>query len=1206
MLGKIMRFEFLGRMQKVSTHVFFLLLTAIGYIAVLRSSGPLRLLRIKPGELTPLNSPYILFFLINITTTLGILITAAYFGKAAHRDFKYHTHELLFSLPVKKRDYVTGRFCGAVLSTLFVFSGVGLGAWLASLFPAWNADRIVHVPIWAYLQPYLIAVFPNIILVGTLSFLLILSTRKFFPVYAGLTGLLFLYIMAASLGNTHQFFAASLLDPFGLIGSQSIYMYWNVAQKNSLLIPLEAGFLINRLIWMGAAIFFLAVTFIKFKASAFIEDQKGTKRKPGPNGLLEQDSWIPDQIRSRPDLNFNPSVRLKQMLFTTWKDFSGLMHNVYFLVILGLGFLMTLVLGFRNVGLIRGTPSLPVTSQVLDVYRVPVYLFSLLVILFSSGELIWKERNKGVSPISDSLPIPEWVFFLGKWGAMMLVHVVIASITLLSSLGTQIMQGYYRFEIPLYLIELFGVRWVYFSLLSVFALFIQVIVNRRFPAYILSLLLVDDLMPSLGLQHHLWRFGSSPWHTYTEMNGYGPFVKPLIAFNAYWAAFSLILIIFSLLFWVRGYDRGIKHRLKQLRQRFNRTKGTVLFLSLASCLFLGGFIIYNTSFLNRFETTGDRDRMCAEYEKQYKHLDALPQPKIISLNTHIDLYPKKRRLRVRGTMSLANRSDSPIKDIIVHIPRDAEIHNLGWEKSSTVTFEDPRFGLIHVTLADALPAGEVTRMMFDLEFAEKGFPNHSRPETWSLPQTALVRNGSFFYNFHIMPFIGYDPYFQFELEGRSKRKKYGLPPKRDIPELEDSQARRYMPMGKDSEWIDFEAVLSTSPDQIMITSGDLIRTWTENERRYFHYKSQGQILKHLAFLSARYEVKREKWRNVDIEIYYHKSHGTNIGLMMEAAIHSLKVFTEKFGPYQFNYLRVVEFPRYKIEAEGFPGVIPISEGYGFIAHFAQDRVEYAYRVMAHEVGHMWWGHQVLGAWMEGVFLMSETMAQYSALLVIDQKYEKKLIDDYIRREMDRYLRGRSRESTEEVPLIKTNMDSIHVHYAKGFCVMNALRNYIGEEALNKALRRYIDDTKFQTAPFTISTEFLDYLRPAVPENLRYILRDWFENITYYEARILEAACQMEESGRCRIKISFDIKKIRTDGMGNETEVPLHDLIPLGLYSKEGEELYYEKHWIHSGTGTIEITMDRKPAAAVLDPHFLLIDKNSSDNRYRLSESGSGT
>jgi len=1205
MFLEMLKFELKSRLSKVSSWLCFLLLGAVGYVAVLRGSGPLRLLRIPPGEDVPLNAPYILSFLVNVTAALGILISAGFFAKAAHRDFKWRTHELMFSLPLKKGDYIAGRFCGALLGGLTVFSAIGLGSFLAAMFPAWNADRMARVPIAAYVQPYLTGMLPTLVLVGALSFFLVLRTRKFFPLYAGVTGLLVLHLVAVSLGNARHFTAASQVDPFGLISSQHMSMYWNVAQKSELLVPLAGSHLVNRLGWTAAALLLLTFTWARFRMSAL---PGGAKKRPGlraSRDRVEPWSWTPFQAAEKPARSFVFSARLRQTAWTLWTDFRGLTRSVYFLAILALGSGLVFVFGFSNVGLVRGTQSLPVTSQVLDVTRTPFYLFSLLVILFASGELVWRERNARLSPITDSLPVPEWVPFLGKWGALVLVQALLASITFLSSVAVQVMHGYFRFEIPLYVTELFGIRWVYFSLLSLFALFVQVLVNRRIPAYVLTLLFVDDLMPTLGLHHHLWRFGSTPSFTHTEMNGFGPYAAPLLFYNAYWAAFSVILVVVSILLWVRGADRGAARRIRALKSRINRPKMAVAAFGLSLSALTGGFILYNTAVLNRFETGRDRDRMSALYERRYKPLDTLPLPKIASVNVRLDLFPESRNLRCRGQMVMENRTGAPIREVVIHVPRYARVHEISLDRPSAIIHHDPLFGLYQVRLAEGLEPGRSAALIFDLEYRERGFLDQDRASDWSMPQTALVRNGSFFYNYHVLPFLGYDPFFRFEPEGRSKRARYGLPPKKPLPAPDEAGARGRFPTGKDGDWIDFDAVISTAGDQQFITSGDLLRTWTEDGRRFFHYHSDGPVLKHLAFLSARYEVRKEKWRDVDLEIYYHKTHGANIELMAEAARDSLEILSEAFGPYPFRQLRIVEFPRYKIEAEGFPGVIPISEGYGFIARFTPDKVDYAYRVIAHEVGHMWWGHQVLGAWTEGVFLMSETMAQYSARLVIERQYAERLVDDFTRNELDTYLRGRSRESTEEVPLVGTNLDSVHVHYAKGFCVMNALREYVGEKRLNAALRRYVLDKRFQAPPFTTSEEFLDYLRPAIPDGMSGILGDWFERITFYDLRVRRATAIRTDASRFLLNVGCSITKTAADGRGVETEVPMNDLVPFAVYDRAGKEIYYENLRMASGESTLEILVDREPGEVVIDPHFLLIDKNTRNNRLMVAKPAQG-
>jgi ABC-2 type transport system permease protein len=1201
MFLEILKFELKGRLGKTASRLLFLLLAGVGYMSVLRNSGPLRLLRIPPGEDVPLNAPYILFFLVNVTAALGILISAGFFAAAAHRDFKWRTQELMFSLPVKKGEYIGGRLCGSLLAVLIVFSGTGVGAFAAAVLPAWNAGRIVHLPVRAYIQPYLAGVLPTLILIGALAFFLVLGTRKLFPLYAGITGLLALHLVAVGLAQSRHPTAASLVDPFGLISSQYASVYWSVAQKSERLVPLANSLLVNRLVWTAAAFILLAFAWARFRMSALPEGE-GAGKRPKLRAFPERvglESWAASRTSLGAARSFSFSARLKQTAWMAWTDFQALLRNVSFLVIMALGWGLVSFLGFRNVGLVRGTQSVPVTSQVLDVTRTPLYLFSLLVILFVSGELVWRERRSRLSPITDSLPVPEWVPFLGKWGAMALVQTLIVSLAFLSGLVVQLLQGYFRFEIPLYLTELFGIRWAYFCLLSLFALFVQVVVNRRIPAYVLTLLLVDDLMPSLGLHHHLWRFGSTPFYVYTEMNGYGPYAKPLLFYNLYWVAFSSLLIVGALLLWVRGTDRGWAGRLRAMGARFDRPKKVAAAVGLGLSVLTGGYILLNTTGLNKFETARDRNRLSALYERRYKHLDELPVPKITSVELRMDLFPEARRLHCRGRMVMVNRTEASLQDVVVHVPRFAVVHDLALEAPNDVILHDPLFGLYRIRLKKGLEPGARIGMAFDLEYGEKGFLDRDRVSDWSMTQTALVRNGSFFYNFDVLPFLGYDPFFQFEIEGKSKRAEYGLPPKARMPGLDAAGARNYLPTGKDADWIAFDAVLSTSEDQQFVTSGDLLRTWTENGRRFFHYHSDGPMLKHLAFLSARYRVRRERWRDVDIEIYYHKTHEANIGLMAEAARDSLGILLEAFGPYPFKQLRIVEFPRYRIEAECFPGVIPISEGYGFIARFTPDKVDYVYRVIAHEVGHMWWGQQVLGAWTEGVFLMSETLAQYSARLAIERKYGERLVDDFGRNELDTYLRGRSREATEEVPLARSDMDSVHVHYAKGYCVMNALRDYIGEDRLNAALRRYVRDKRFQQPPFTVSTEFLDYLRPAVPDGMANILGDWFERITFYDLRLRSAAASRDGGGRYRVRIICAAKKTTADGRGVETEVPMNDLVPVAVYDRAGKEIYYEKIRMSPGENRLDILVDDEPGQVVIDPHFLLIDKTIGDNRLAI-------
>ena len=141
---------------------------------------------------------------------------------------------------------------------------------------------------------------------------------------------------------------------------------------------------------------------------------------------------------------------------------------------------------------------------------------------------------------------------------------------------------------------------------------------------------------------------------------------------------------------------------------------------------------------------------------------------------------------------------------------------------------------------------------------------------------------------------------------------------------------------------------------------------------------------------------------------------------------------------------------------------------------------------AHEVAHQWWGYQVLGADVQGANMLSETMAQYSALMVMQQEYGADKMRRFLRYELDRYLSGRGGELVEEVPLELVE-DQGYIHYSKGSLALYALQDAIGEARLNEALRGYVASVRFQPPPYTVSTELVAAVAKVTPPERRQLL-----------------------------------------------------------------------------------------------------------------------
>jgi aminopeptidase N len=294
-------------------------------------------------------------------------------------------------------------------------------------------------------------------------------------------------------------------------------------------------------------------------------------------------------------------------------------------------------------------------------------------------------------------------------------------------------------------------------------------------------------------------------------------------------------------------------------------------------------------------------------------------------------------------------------------------------------------------------------------------------------------------------------------------------------------------------------------------------------------------------------------------------------------------------------VRILEFPRYASFAQSFPNTIPYSESIGFIANLKDEKdIDYVFYITAHEVAHQWWAHQVIGGDVQGATVMSETMSQYSALMVMEKEYGRDKMNKFLKYELDRYLRSRGSELLKEQPLI-LNENQPYIHYNKGSVVMYALRDYIGEEALNAALAKYIKAVAYQEPPYTTSLEFLSYIREATPDSLQYILTDMFETITLYENKAEKASFTQTPDGKYKGALTVKAKKLRADTLGVETEILINDWIDVGVLGKDEKELYLKKYKINQPEMAFEIVVDEEPVEAGIDPYVKLVDRNPDDN-----------
>jgi ABC-2 type transport system permease protein len=1180
-LFAIAGFEARQRLKLLSTWVYFAMFLVLAMLWMAAAGGVFKEASINFGGKVFINSPRSVELTVAFLGCLGVIVVAAMMGRAVQQDFEYQMHHFFFSAPIGKHAYVFGRFLGALAVLALVFSSIVLGAWLGTFWPGIEPDRLGPMLPGTYLRPYLFTLLPNLFIFGAIFFVLAALTRRMLPVYVGSVVMMLGYIVAPSLARDLDYKTlAALIDPFGTTALIRLTEYWTTAERNTLAVPFEGVYLLNRAIWLGFGAIVLLLGYWRFDFIA-TGDSRGPRAEPDGAAL----SQTALQTVEQPDFAARSLGLL--LIKSVWFNLRESIKNIYFAVIVLAGAL-ALFASSLDMGAIFGTTTYPVTYQILELIGGVYGLFMLIVTTFYAGELVWREREARIAHMVDALPLPSWLPLLGKTFGLIGLQAVMLFFAMLCGMVIQLSKGYWALEPGLYLHRLFLIDLPQYALLAVLAIAVQAIINQKYLAYFAMVLyyIVTVAIHGFGFEHPLLMYGVSPPLVYSAMNGFGHFLVVERAFNVYWGGFALMLLAVTLVLWPRGASERMGLRLQQARRDLTLPVLAVFGAGLVLFAGAGALLYYNLNVVGHFRTTYANNQLRAEYEQRYHRFASLPQPRITDVTLTVDIVPEQRSLHVKGTYQLENRSGVPIGDILLY-QAEGPAFNATFSQTATLVTRDVARGFYRYRLATPLQAGGRMALDIDLAFTPGGVMGMGR-------STPVMTNGTFFRN-DLLPHVGYVETVQ--LQDARDRRRHGLPPRERMLARDDPAGVANNYLGADADRVNFDAVVSTSLDQIAVAPGTLEREWSANGRRYFHYRMEKPMLNFYAFLSARYEVLHERWQDVAIDLFYHPGHEYNLERMAKGAKAALSYASAQFAPYNLHELRIVEFPRYDTYAQAFPGTVAFSEGLGFIAKVDDSKpkdIDYPFYVTAHETAHQWWAHQLIAANTRGGTVLSETLAEYTALMVMKQTMGPAKMRRFLRYDLDLYLMGRAQEPKKELPLAQ-NENQDYIHYRKGSLAMYLLADLVGEDKVNGVLRDLLAQYGGKAAPYPTVTPLIAALRAVTPPDKAYLIDDLFEAIVLYENRAASASAVKQSDGKYVVTLTATAAKHRAGELGQETDVPLNDYIEFGVDDADGKPLLREWRKIGQRDVTLNMLVNRLPARAGIDPDNKLIDRKPADN-----------
>jgi ABC-2 type transport system permease protein len=1191
-LTDVIRFEWRYHTRQVSFIAAALFFAGFGFALTATGFGPANV---------HINSPFSIAQSLGMVSLAAVFAIAIFCANSVVRDREHHFEEIVFSTSIEKFPYLFGRFAGSFLAAFTVFSATAIGMMVAALLPLHDASRVGPFSLTPYLWTLLVLMLPGMLVAGVVLFGIATLTRSVLASVVGAVAIYVFYFAAAAFTNSplmagsaqgaSNAAGASLLDPFGLSAFFEQTRYWTPAIRNTRLISLTGNFLINRIAWLAFAAIVWFVVYKRFSfrvlakskpaAEAVHPDRERSEhvRISGETAqvvAIATASAVSPEILIRPPLRFGGSgliVEWRPLLAATRIELRAVLRSIPFIL------LTLLWAGLAAIQIIAdvaggeyGAAFYPTTSLILGTLRQPLGLVATVIIIYYSAELIWRERSAGIAEIINATPAMNAVFVISKWIALTTMIAVLIATGIIVGMVVQLTRGFPVFH-PALLLAFTAILGIPLALFAMAAVLIQTLSPSKY--FGLFAVLVAGVLiqagSALGIEHPLLTFAGAPPLQYSEMNGFGASITPFLWFMLLWTAIGFLFLLATSALWRRASGARV---FRTLIGNISRSAATIL---VTIAIAIAGFIFYNTNILNRWTSNAASLDWSADYERTFHSAATMPRPHIASLTADVALYPNERRYHVTGHYEIVNDGATPITNVLVSIPRDARVTTLSLP-AATITRND-RFATYDVHFAHPLQPREHTTLTFDLGYEHRGF-------TATAPDTSIAANGSFITPARCFPILGYRR--GYEISDPIERKKRGLPPAAgEESDIEDVSA----------EWTNVDVTLSTAADQIALAPGRLINEWTKNDRRYFHYRSDAPIHNNLIFASARYAVARTSAGGTQIEVYYDPAHRYNVDRILAAAADSLRVFEASFGPYPQSQLRIAEAPAYaKFGGLAMPGLVFLSESRAFLIDARNpSNIDLVTRRTAHEVAHQWWGHSVTPAVAPGASTIIESLPRYSELLVLDKRYGRGQVRRSLQFELDRYLAGRAGDEKAEVPLTRVT-DQAYLYYGKGAIVMNALKQLLGAETLNRALRSFVAAQSGPAHQPRID-DLLREIEGVTPPENRALVNEWTRDVILYDLTMTSATTRRLPNGRFEVTMQVAVHKSRND----ERELPVNESIEIGIFTADPDDataneiLHLAPHALHSGANAITVIVDKQPSFAAIDPYLTRIDRNRFDN-----------
>jgi len=1179
MINKLTQFEFKAHVNQMG---FWVAALVVAWMAFMITGQ-------RGSNLLFANSSYaitqtFLFVVPNIIFVVCVLASSTLL-----RDSQYKMESLIFTTPIDKFQYLTSRYLGLVLATLLLMFVVMIVMMVTLL----KLDDALIGPfnLSYYLISFCVFIVPAVLLCCSIVFATAMFSKSMIAVYVSGIVVYVVYIIGSVFGNSPMLVGsstllndgagfASLLEPYGLIAYMEQSAYWTSEQRNTFTPVLTGDLLLNRILWLAVSVSLFVFTYHKFAFRQPTITKKSAKKEVEEESKTDITGYDAVDI-SHDFQTFNFSIWLSKLKL----EYASVTKGLTFIVLLVITVVFTAALLIGNIfsGPISGGQAYyPLTELILEILQQPLSDIGMMVAIFYAVELFWTERVVNINALVDATPTRNFTFYLAKLTTVLAVGFTLVTASILVSIVFQLTQQYYDIE-PLLYLSLYYYAGLPIVLTALLTLFLQRFSKTKSIGLLLGfgVFSAHIIVKAVLFTHPLIAFAYRPQFIYSDMAQTLYHSDALHWYNLYWFSVAIVLSVFTVKFWQRG--------LSTVSQTFTRGSIAILLLSGTSMIASGGYIYYQTNVFNVFMTKEQSLDKQANYEQQYAQFKTMPIPTVTDINVDVNIYPNKRGYDAKGGYVFENKTDKPIEQLLLSVVSSGHVEQaITIDSATLITFDETHKQYIF-QLDKVMVPGDVRKLNFELNITHNGFTELDG-------EHFVTKGGAYIELEDVIPQFGFDE--RLIMGDEEERLKRGLVV--DVLERPSLQENLVS-----EDWVNFETTVSTIDTHKVATVGKLQKSWTENGRNFFHFKTDKRVKQQLAYVSAEFDVVSKQHNNVDISIYHAPEHNKDNALVFEALTSTMDYFNEQFFPYRSDEFTVVELP-YFASNQSFgsaqPGMYLGVENRFFNLDNKDSEHNHLLRGVSHEFAHQYWGGYLEPNYVGGYATMTETLCKYTELVMARKTYGQYSANVEVHLSIDRYLQARSYNNKVENPLYHVGFEPF-IYYSKGKQVMHAMLDLVGEAKINQALKGLLESHGYPNKP--TSLDLLNaYYSVTTPEQ-HNIINDLFKRVVFHDFKVNAVSTVQQSNGEYATTVDVNSLKIVLNQETNKEELEvIDDNIEVGIYSgypaiDNSNVLTIKKFHFNQDKTTITLYSKEKPSYVEIDPNRYRIDRAMVDNVMKI-------